>query len=168
MQQTGVPITFRNASKFYRLATKTKERRNEYNYSNGDTESARGKFLSEKKRLGIFTRKLVEKSVPAILKETEQRRATPSEDVDKIVETIVFQTNYSMHGISGIWQALERMRDYKNSQEAKVSFRGQTFSSFMESLNFRSHALSNHQGVLAAAVYSEIKEHVEKMADRLG
>jgi len=165
MQKTFVPITFRDATKFCDKAKQVQLRAR-------DPKSKRdfNKMYCAKKNLYAFSEKLVAKSAPEVFMRLQESKFAglssgvntsqlTAKDYSNIARNISDVVVYP----SNLKSEIDFLSEYKNSEEAKFSLKGQTFSSIMEHFVIRSHALMNHQGRIAAAIFDAIRTDIEKL-----
>jgi len=152
MIQTGVPITFRDAKKFASMANSLYLK---------ETPRRRAEFER-------FALKLVDKSLPSIANRLSNQGTAMGaanvfkmsfkvrKDIAKAISTRSKLNDY-------LYPKIDFMYAYKNSEDAKFSLKGQTFSSIMKHLAVHSHAIMNHQGAIAVEIYSAIEARVGNM-----
>jgi len=158
MQKTGNPITFRDAAKFYSKVQKL--------------ERAQGgvRIWHANERLLELSEKLVKKAVPAVFNGHRsngffhfQNGAEHIEITARDCHAIAMYISNLSSDTPDLNSRIDNLKAYKNSEEAKFSLKGQTFSSVWKHIEMRSHALFNHQGAIAVEIFAEIKKQVDKL-----
>jgi hypothetical protein len=109
-----------------------------------------------------FSMKLVEKSVPQVFSDLLIEPVPISkQDVINISASLAMAVLPGTdNGWNNLLNGINNMSDYKKSEDAKFSLKGQTFSSVVKHFSMRSHAIFNHQGAVAGNIYWTIREKV--------
>ena len=167
MQKTGNPITFRDANIFYNKAVKYQRKHSDWMSKPTDFghESGRGAkrrhlaATNAKADLQKFSMKLVEKSVPQVFSDLLiEPLPINKQDVINISASLTMEVLPGTDNRWNILNGINNMSDYKKSEEAKFSLKGQTLSSVMKHFSMKSHAIFNHQGAIAGDIYWTIRE----------
>jgi len=164
MQKTFCSITFRDANNFSKMAKKVQrleaapQSRRDFN-----------KLYSAKTNLYEFSKKLVNKAVPNVFAHHQKCAflGLPA-GADKVQLTANDYENIAMKVFNvsdahHVKSYINHFYEYKNSEDAKFSLKGQTFSSIVEYFVTHSHAIMNYQGRIAGAIFNEIRENINKL-----
>ena len=163
MQKTGPansgnPITFREANRFYKLAIATRA-------ASTMSQEAYSRKLN---RLISFSRKLVEKSAPHALAEmremgVESIPAVGRQNVLDIGQAITLQVVSKEDVPLSLLQIINSMSEYKKG-DGRFSLRGQTGASVVAHIIGRSQYVANHQNAIAVNIYGEVWRALNTLA----
>ena len=173
MIATGIPVTFRDGAKFAKLGTKVQGIESKF-IANGGAGGYQ-KLRRARNEFREFSEKLVEKSVPEIMKGYREDKTSKlysgglaeidAQDCRMIAESI---TNRDKPGNEFIYKLIGNVDKYKNGEDAKFSLRGQTLSSILDHFATKSKVLMNYQGNLAQMIFDGIKANVAQRLDEKG
>lgn len=173
MIATGIPVTFRDGAKFAKLGTKVQRIESKF-MANGGAGGYQ-KLRRARNEFQKFSEKLVEKSVPEIMKGYREDKTSKlysgglaeidAQDSRLIAESI---TARDKQDNEFLYRLISNMNEYKNGEAAKFSLRGQTLPSIFDHFAEKSKVLMNYQGRLAQMVFDKIKENVAQRLDEKG